>query len=457
MAQLRLASQIGDGAVLQQQSEVVLWGWAAPKAVVKVKCSWIRKPFSTTARADRLWEVKVKTSRAHLTATHSIEVTSAGARVTARDILFGEVWVCSGQSNMQWTLGRIGRTPKMEENADGVASEGLSVIRMHVVPHHFALRPIESIVGKWVVGSPQSAMGLSAVGWLFAKRLRRELNVPIGMIHTSWGGTPSEAWTSAEKLSQVGEFADVIGKLKVAKNRKGFNHRSASTLYNAMIHPLLRCKFKGAIWYQGESNVGRAKQYSRIFPAMIEDWRSAFDCGAFPFYFVQIAPFEYGPKRNSAALREAQLKTLSLEATGMAVTMDVGNPKNIHPINKGPVAVRLANMALGRVYGKGDSVDSGPFYRACRASGNRMILRFDNTGGKLRLSDPAKGVFQIAGADRKFVDASAVVVGDELHVHSPAVKSPKAVRYGWSNAPKAALFNRKRLPASSFRTDPWDD
>jgi sialate O-acetylesterase len=188
---------------------------------------------------------------------------------------------------------------------------------------------------------------------------------------------------------------------------------------------------------------------------MIEDWREAFDCGEFPFYFVQIAPYNYGGNKNSAFLREAQLSSLSLPETGMAVTMDVGNPKNIHPVNKVPVANRLANMALRRVYGKGADVDSGPIYQSARKSGVKMVLRFAETGGKLRLSDPTGDVFQIAGADKKFVNATAVVVGDELHVHSASVKSPVAVRYGWTNAPKAALFNRKRLPASSFRTDSW--
>ena len=369
----------------------------------------------------------------------------------------GEVWVCSGQSNMQMSLGRIRRTVETEKDSDGVQESELSVIRMHVVPQHYTASPVASTEGTWVVGSPKNSLRMSAVGWLFAKRLYRKLRVPVGMIHTSWGGTPAEAWTSASKLAEIGEFGKTLSKLKEATSRKGFNHRTASTLYNAMIHPLLRCRFRGAIWYQGESNVSRAEQYNRVFPAMIEDWRAAFDCGEFPFYFIQIAPFDYKNRGESAFLREAQLKSLRVPATGMAVAMDVGNPTDIHPIRKAPLANRLANMALTRVYGLDVGLDSGPFYESFTTKGRKLILEFTKTGGKLVLREPADDIFQLAGEDQVFHPASALVVGDKLHLESPKVKSPIAARYGWSNAPKAALFNRKRLPASSFRTDSWQD
>ena len=294
--------------------------------------------------------------------------------------------------------------------------------------------------------------------------------MPIGLISTNWGGSSAEAWTSGETLNKhFPEFDEVIRNYpKIAtetgvvypRNKpspKGLNQRSPTVLYNSMIRPLVPFAFRGVIWYQGESNCTKPEQYRTLFPAMINNWRKVWDIGEFPFYYVQIAPFSYKAEAIDVAfLREAQLMALSVPNTGMAVTMDIGEANNIHPRAKKPVGERLARIALARTYGKVNLVDSGPLYKDHQIHGDEITLDFTHVGGGLASKDgEALTHFTIAGDDRKFVPADALIKGDSIVVRSENVKKPVAVRFGWGNADSPNLMNKEGLPSSSFRTDAW--
>jgi sialate O-acetylesterase len=299
----------------------------------------------------------------------------------------------------------------------------------------------------------------SAVGFFFARKLNAELDVPVGIVSTNWGGTRAEAWTSREALEADPEW---FGPLLEANKefKKGDPHQPA-VLYNSMIAPLVPFAIRGAIWYQGESNVSRAEQYAKLFPAMIADWRKAFGQGDFPFLFVQLAPYQYGKGQNIsntgqlAELWEAQLKTLSVSPhTGMAVTTDITTIGDIHPKNKQDVGLRLALWALGTTYGKSDLVYSGPLYDSMAVEDGKIRLKFKHVGSGLTASgDKPLSHFQIAGEDQKFVPATAEIDGETIVVSSPEVSKPVAVRFGWDDVAEPNLFNKEGLPASPFRTD----
>ncbi|UCF14994.1 MAG: hypothetical protein JSW59_16420, partial [Phycisphaerales bacterium] len=348
----------------------------------------------------------------------------------------------------------------------------------------------------WSLCSPESVPGFSAVGYFFGRELHKELNVPIGLVHTSWGGTPAEAWTRREVLEAHDQFepilarqADIIARYpqayreyeqkleewnKAAEKAKadgekpprkpgaprGPDHpHSPAGLYNGMISPLVPYGIQGAIWYQGESNAGRAYQYRRLFPAMIKNWRKDWRQGNFPFLFVQLANFratkEEPDESNWAELREAQSMTLSLPNTGMATIIDIGDANDIHPRNKQDVGKRLALWALAETYKK-NLVYSGPIYESMKVESGKIRLSFDHVGsGLVARGGEALTGFAIAGADRKFVWADARIDGNTVVVGSDDVDKPVAVRYAWADNPVCNLYNKENLPASPFRTDDW--
>jgi len=353
--------------------------------------------------------------------------------------------------------------------------------------------PLEDTEGQWTLCSPQSVGDFSAVGYFFGREIHKALGVPVGLIHSSWGGTPAEAWTSLPYLEGDPDYQPIIErwKLNLANYPKAIKDYEAklaewqsaaekakaegkpappapwkpagpeypgrpAVLYNGMIAPLIPYAIQGVIWYQGEANAGRAYQYRRLFPTMIRNWRKAWGQGNFPFLFVQLANYEPGNLNEEwAELREAQLMALQLPSTGMAVAIDIGNPKDIHPRNKQEVGRRLALTALAKVYGKNIEY-SGPMYRGMSIEGGAIRLRFDHVdGGLLAMGGgPLKG-FTIAGEDRKFVPAEAVIEGETVVVRSPEVAHPVAVRYAWAINPTCNLYNKAGLPASPFRTDDW--
>jgi sialate O-acetylesterase len=623
-ANVQLPKIFGDHMVLQRDKAIVVWGWADP--MEKITITFNKQSKNVTAAKDGSWKISLSAEPAG--GPYSLTVKGKNA-ITISDVLVGDVWVCSGQSNMEWTV-------RNSNNAkDEIASANYPTIRHFKIPNTVASEPQKDIRGgEWKPANSQHVAEFTAVGYFFARELTKELNVPIGLINTSWGGTHSETWTSREAFENADdEFKKMISKMprlnmdSLAKQkeneivarieklqgklaaagestkwidpsfnddswrtmnapgvweqqdlneldgvvwfRKEFEVSSADVgsqailnlamiddwdetyvngqkvgstmqynmarkypvaanvlkegrnvvtvrvedtgggggffgdpmmmnlevngkkialagnwkyriesvskgaqavgpntyptlLFNAMLNPILPMSIKGALWYQGESNAGRAYQYRKAFPLMIQDWRKHFNQGNFPFYFVQLATFNANDGNsergsNWAELREAQAMTLSLPNTGMAVTTDIGDPNDIHPTNKQDVGKRLAAIALNRTYGK-KRVDSGPTMKSLKIDGSNAIVTFENVGSGLTVKGNGaelKG-FEIAGADKKFKSAKARIEGNKVIVSRDEIKSPVAVRFGWAdNAGDNNLFNAEGFPAAPFRTDTW--
>jgi len=454
LADVKLPTVFADGMVLQQKSRVTVWGWAEPGEKVTVKGSWQWLwGASTQAGKDGTWRIRLKTPKAG--GPHTLTV-KGNNRIVLNDVLTGEVWVCSGQSNMQWSMAAL----KTEEGKKAIAEADFPQIRLFTVPRKFAAQPQADCDGQWQVCTPETVKDFSAVAYYFGRQLHQQLNVPIGLIHTSWGGTVAEAWMSQGALREFGGFDAELDKLQTPDphDDKFPNHNTPSALFNKMIYPLLQFRIAGAIWYQGESNVARWRQYRTLFPALIADWRAQWGQGDFPFYYVQIAPYKYTDSKavGAALLREAQMLTLkTVNNVGMAVTMDIGEEKDIHPRNKHDVGRRLALWALAKTYGQKGLVYSGPIYTGMKIERDTIRLMFDSVGGGLMSRGGPLTHFEIAGADRVFVPAKAVIDGNTVVVSASAVAQPAAVRYGFTNWAQPNLFNKEGLPASSFRTDDW--
>lgn len=463
---LRLSGIFGNHMVLQQETQAPIWGWATAGAAVTLEASWTAKTLTTRADAAGRWQAVLETPKAG--GPHQIVVQSEAQEIELEDVLTGEVWVCSGQSNMQWKMRGFGP----EEFKEDVARAQFPEIRYCAVPQVLSLEKQTDTQASWSVCNPQSVLNYSAVAYFFGARLHEELAIPIGLVSTNWGGSSAEAWIQEETLrakfpafqAALDNYPGIKGASGTSFSRqkkapKGLNMTSPSVLYNAMIHPVAPFAMRGVIWYQGESNVRFPEQYRELFPALIKDWRRVWSQGDFPFYFVQIAPFIYKQEPKPVALlREAQLLALSVPNTGMAVTMDLGEADNIHPRAKKPVGERLALLALAKDYGRSELVFSGPLLKEARVEGRQMALAFEHLGGGLASRDGEPlSHFMIAGEDRVFHPAEAIIAGDIVQVQSPKVPRPVAVRYGWGNADCPNLMNREGLPASSFRTDEWTD
>jgi sialate O-acetylesterase len=421
-----------DHCVLQQGMKVPVWGIADPGEKVTVQFQGQEK--TATAAENGTWKVELDKLRPG----GPFEMTIRGKNtVEIKDVLVGEVWVCSGQSNMEWAL------VATKGAKEAIAAANNPKIRLFTVQKVPARTPQPSLpVGKmpslWERCTSVTAPHFSATAYYFGRDLQKSLGVPVGLIHSSWGGTAAERWTTKETLQAHAATKGLGG----------------SDLYNGMIAPLMPYAIRGAIWYQGESNVGRAEQYRTLFPAMIKDWRDHWKQGEFPFLFVQIAPWAgYGPETGWSELCEAQqLTAVTVPKTACIVTTDVGDPKDIHPRDKAPIGDRLARAA--RALAHGEKVEySGPVYVGMKIEGNKAVLNFFHVGsGLMARGETLKG-FTIAGADGKHVNANAEIRDDHVVVSSPDVATPVAVRYGWGRYPEMNLFNREGLPASPFRTD----
>ena len=635
-AGVRFPSIFGDHMVLQRGDHASIWGWADPGENITLRGSWSTDDHTATADSSGRWQVEFVPPREG--GPYAIRVRGSD-EVFLQDVLFGEVWVCSGQSNMEMPVAE-------QDGYSGVANwrellkhASRPTIRLFNVQNTVSATPRADCKGNWAPCEASSVRGFSATGYFFACKLAQELDVPIGMIEADWGGTPAEAWTSADTLSRWPEFERTINAMKLFEVHppkpsdyeavlaawgrsideldpgsrsikdsgaewsspafddsawseidvpamwtgelaqfdgivwcrraidlapqwaerdavlelgpiddmdvtfvngakvgetmrpgvhmtprvyplaKGVLHAGRNViavrvldtggfggingsaeqvrlrakdgqdvvplagkwraqistamkalpavprppaiephyptaLFNGMIAPLVHCKIRGAIWYQGEANCARAHQYRTLFPAMIADWRAHFGQGDFPFYFVQIAPFAYEDDKGEAAeLREAQTMALSVPNTGMVVTMDIGNPADIHPKSKPIVGTRLAECALSKTYGRSEFRSSGPMYASMSIEGSSIRLSFDHAQG-LTSKKPLEH-FTIAGNDQKFVAARAVIDGETVVVSSDTVKEPVAVRYCWGAADEGTLLNGEHLPAPSFRTDAW--
>ena len=620
-AQLKLPAIFADSMVLQQNANAPVWGWAKPGQKVEVSGSWSANTVQTVADESGKWTVKLPTPKAG--GPYNVRIKANETKVL-QHVLIGEVWICSGQSNMEMPVSGWSTDP-IKNSAQEIANANYPSIRLFTVEKEIAYAPKNDVKGEWSVCSPSTVGPFSATAYFFGRELYKKLRVPIGLIHTSWGGTIAEAWTSEAALRTMGDFdkeldvvnavnkdiADVRSKDSIdnlkwlsaladngneqakGSNTSGwktmplpgmwekaglpdidgivwfkrvvnipdawagkelkldlgpiddrdvmfFNGEAVdstmsgftwaaerhytipgrlvkagsnviavkviddggdggmygkpeqmvlypatgssssgislggewyyqltaikpkprlntwpnqpSVLYNAMIAPLVPFAIKGAIWYQGESNVGRAKQYTTLFPLMISDWRKQWKEGNFPFYFVQIAPFKYGGDQTEAAqLRDAQRRTLSLAAnTGMAVTLDIGNTNNIHPANKQEVGRRLALWALNKTYKKADIVYTGPLYKSFEVKDNKVIVSFANTNGGLKSGNDSLEGFELQDAGGAWKSAKAVIEGNKVVVSSNGISKPAGVRYAFYATSTGSLFNGKGLPASSF-------
>lgn len=453
MAKFELPPIIDHYMVLQQSTEANLWGWIEPGEDMEVSPDWLKQSFTAKADKDGRWELKVPTHKAG--GPYTITFKSGQEIRTIREVMLGEVWICSGQSNMDMPLEKSWAEGVLNYQHE-IANSNKPLIRLFTLDRWYGSKPKEKFGGRWRPCLPETSGAYSAVAYFFAREITEKLGIPVGLIHTSWGGTPAEAWTSEKVLRILGDFDK---QLDLVKAKPPATQNDPSVLYNTMIAPLLSYNIKGAIWYQGESNVGRAEQYKKLFPAMIKCWRDDWGLGNFPFYFVQLAPYayEWSSKDGLAYLRQAQFETMKAVAnTGMVVTTDAGNLKDIHPRNKQAVGKRLALWALAKTYGVKDIVWSGPLYKDHEIEGDKIRIFFDHADAGLVCKGNKLIDFTIAGKDRKFVSAEARIEGSTVVVYADEVKIPAAVRFGWANVSEPNLFNRESLPAGPFRTDNWE-
>ncbi len=444
-----VSSIIGDNMVLQRNAPVVLWGW--DDAGTKVSVSIGGSSATATAGKNGSWSVSLPAMKAG--GPHEIAINGS-SKLNIKNVLVGEVWFCSGQSNMEWTVSRS-LNPKEE-----IAAGNHPTIRHIKFPHTTADKPqAQAKTQGWTVTTPQTVANYTAVGYYFARNLQKELKVPVGLIGCNWGGTRIEPWTPPAGFKAVPALKDISDNLSSfpKKDKNGrIQHQTALAIYNSMVHPVLQYRFKGAIWYQGESNNGEGMLYHEKMKALIYGWRNVFNNPNMPFHFVQLAPYRYKRPEALPGIWQAQLKTLAVKNTGMAVTVDIGNTKDIHPKNKQEVGRRLALWALTKDYGRDVGVYSGPLLsKVDQSEGKgRITVHFhkDTTGGLKASDGKPLSHFEVAGKDGKWHPAKATIVyGDHLIVSSDAVKQPVHVRYGWNELAEPNLVNRAGLPASPFQ------
>lgn len=446
---MELPAIFTDNMVLQQRSEVPIWGKATPFEKIKVKTSWNNTVYETMVDDAGKWKLYVNTPPAG--GPYQVSISSKRSNIAFKNVLIGEVWMCSGQSNMEMPVAGWGKVDNFEQEVD---QANYPQIRLFQTTQTSSSQPLDQLLkpGKgWEICSPSTIGEFSALAYFFGRDLHQHLQVPIGLIHSSWGGTPVEAWTSAEALTETTDSHAI----SAAPDGQG-SHSAVlyNALYNAMIHPFIPYAIRGVIWNQGEANSVRPEQYKTLFPLLILDWRKQWGQD-FPFYYTQLANYNAPSNEYWPELREAQLEGLKLKDTGMAVTIDIGNPNDVHPKNKQTVGLRLALWAIAHTYHE-NLIASGPVFESCTIERHQIRLRFKyaEQGLQAHGETPLKG-FTVAGPDKKFYTATAIIEGNEILVSAPEVKYPLAVRYAWENAPVCNLYNSAGLPASPFRTDSW--
>ncbi len=451
-AAIKLPALIGNNMVLQQNAVINVWGWADAGEKITIQASWQVETSTATTSADGNWKTTIQTPQAG--GPYKMIISGRDYTITIENIMIGEVWICSGQSNMDFTMRGLGGWKNYKPEVREEVAKGIySAVRMFTVKKDTSAIPLVNCIGNWLTADTNTVNDFSATAWFYGAYLNKQLGVPVGLIATAWGGTPAEVWTPVESIKAEPDLGFYLNHYNGSQWWPG----TPGALYNTMINPLINFTIKGAIWYQGESNRMDARLYPELMKTMITSWRKAWNVGDFPFYFVQIAPYTYDEPFSGALLREAQLKCLSIPKTGMAVTMDlVDNIKDIHPKNKLDVGKRLALWSLNKTYGKTDVIYSGPLYTDMKISGKRISLAFKNTDGGLKITGAGKNNFSIAGADRVFYPADVKIAGDKMVLSSPKVKQPLAARYAFTNTSEATFFNGAGLPAPSFRTDSWD-
>ena len=489
-AEVSAAHIFGDHMVLQQQKPVVVWGWAEEGENVTVQLGNNIKTVRTCSEGK--WKVELPAMEA---SSEPMKMTIKAANViTIEDILVGEVWLCSGQSNMVWDLNGANVA---ETGAQEILKADFPKIRLFKINSQPSPYKVADVNDNWQVCTPNNAADFSAVGYFFGKRLYQELNIPIGLVQAAWGGTRIEPWTPLEGFQSQEALADVVKQIdqaepsyrkqlpakikemeawikivdKALKNNErispppnwpkypiysGGHPTEPTCLYNSHIFPIVPFALRGAIWYQGESNMSEGMIYYEKMKALIYGWRKVWDDPSLSFYYVQLAPFIQWAKDDLPKIWQAQTESLNIPNTGMAVISDIGDIEDIHPRNKRDVGKRLALWALAKNYGRKNLVFSGPIYKSIEITDGKIRISFDYVGDGLTCrNDKDPDWFEIAGADRVFHPANAKIVGDTVELHSDKVTSPVAARFAWDNIAVPNLANKNGLPASSFRTDNW--
>jgi len=435
-AQVHLPSIFGSNMVLQRNNDVSIWGTGPVTKDIVITTSWNGNTYTTQSDKEGNWKLKVKTPEAG--GPYQVDISDGTETVSLENVLIGEVWLCSGQSNMERALRGAANDPILGAN-EAILRANNKNIRFFEVINEKSKEPKKNFDGEWTICNRSTAADFSATGYFFGKLLHEMLDVPIGLIESDWGGTKIELWMKEKSIRNIDE--EII-------------NGSSSLLYNGMIHPMLGFNMRGVIWYQGESNRRNPEVYEDLFVEMVKSWREDWNIGQFPFYYCQIAPYGYD-EVNSAYLREAQLKASKvIPNSGMVSLLDAGDEKHIHPSKKRIAGERLALFALKETYGIKGIAAKGPELDTMRIDGENIELAFNEN---LSSFGKTLELFEIAGTDQKFYPASAVIKGNKVILTADDVKKPIAARYAFKNFVEGDLFNLYGLPASSFRTDNWED
>ncbi|MCY2685527.1 sialate O-acetylesterase [Salinimicrobium sp. TH3] len=431
-----LPAIFSDNMVLQRNADVKIWGWAKPGEVVKLTTSWSSDTLQTKVGKNGTWELFLPTPDVR----EPQEITLTGYNtVILQNVLLGEVWLVSGQSNMEWSA-----AAGIDNAAEAIAGAENDQIRFFTVLNRSAPYPQQDLDGEWVASTPETMKHFSAVAYFFGRKLNEELNVPVGLINSSWGGTPAEVWMPAEVIVENEELSKAAAMLPDVE----WGPRKPGALYNAMIAPLTSFNIAGVLWYQGESNTDNADHYEQIFSALINSWRQKWN-SKLPFYYAQIAPYDYGDNFAGVKVRDAQRRVLKMPKTGMVMTSDIGDIEEIHPRNKKDVGLRFANLALNEIYEK-ETAAYFPLFERVEKKKDKLQIYFANAE-ELRVDRQNSGSqFEVAGEDGEFQTVAMKVNKDFVELNIEKIENPTQVRYSWRNTGTSNIFNKAGLPASSF-------
>lgn len=455
-ATVKLPAIFTDNMVLQQQSNPAIWGWTDDKTTVKVTTSWNNETYETKSDNNGKWKLEVSTPEAG--GPYAIAITD-GEMLTLNNVMLGEVWLCAGQSNMEMPMKGFTGQPVTGSNMDILKSKNPN-IRMISVPRNADIVPQTDFEGSWKEASPETVANFSATGYYFGRLVNEMMDVPIGLIDVSYGGSCIQAWMSRETSVP---FEDK-GLPESNDDFKKERNRTPVGLFNGMLHPIIGYGIKGCIWYQGETNYREPDLYEELFTTMVNEWRNLWGVGDFPFYYCQIAPFNYAQftpydlkeKDNSAYLRDAQRKcALTIPNVAMAVLMDCADCENIHPADKHLAGERLALLALAKSYSLKGFGYASPEFNAFEVVGSTVVVSFNNVPNGITSFGEEITTFEIAGADKRFYPATVFKRNKSVVLSSPHVKEPVAVRYAFQDCVKGQVFSTEGLPLSSFRTDDW--
>lgn len=444
-ANISLPEIFSDNMVLQQKSEVAFWGWAKTGETVTIKADWMDKELSVIVGSQGKWKLILTTPEAggpYNILLKGYKYNEGYNEVMIKNVLIGEVWLCSGQSNMEFSaMSGLNNGPEEIKNAN------YPQIRLFTVFAATSEYPQDHLTGRWAECTPETMKNFSAIAYFFGRKLSKELGVPVGLINSSWGGTPAETWMPEDVIQKNDFLKEAAARQKPVP----WGPVEPGRIFNSMIAPLMLFRIAGVIWYQGETNTVNAYAYKEILSGLIGSWRSRWGYD-FPFYYAQIAPYMYGNPYEGVAVREAQRRVLEVPNTGMVILSDIGDTTDIHPKNKQDAGLRFANLALNRYYKTAAIEDSVPLFREMMIEKNKAVISFDHSEG-LHFTGNKLMYFEIADSDNVFFPATAKIKDQKVVVQSDKVKMPVKVRFAWSNTATPNLFNGAKLPASCFVSD----